>query len=217
MKRLNAVHVLFLPLLFVLSAGPAAAQRGSDNEPYYSSTFSLRGTHTVVVNAGFWSVASRATATPDDSQAGGFVGSISHRYWLTDNWGVGPFLSILDTGAKTLNASSNTSQHLLLTSILFGVDYAFVPASSNINVIFYLSGAVGPYMSSTARLSPGDEAISVTAFGARPQIGMDWYLNNWLVFEFAFGYHIISDFQEPVGGDKNYSGPEFSMGVGLAI
>ncbi len=211
MKRLLAVLVFFL-----LSAWPANAQRTGSNRPY-SSTFSLRGTHTVVVNAGFWSVASRATATPNESQAGGFVGSISHRYWLTDNWGVGPFLSILDTGAKTLNVNSNTSQHLLLTSILFGVDYAFVPATSNINVIFYISGSVGPYMSSTARENPGDEAVSVTAFGARPQIGLDWYLNNWLVFEFTFGYHIISDFSKPVGKDKNYSGPEFSMGLGVAI
>lgn len=210
MRRL--IPVLALLLLPVL---PAIAQRG--NSSYYTSSFSLRGTHTVVINAGFWSVTSRATAAPDESQAGGFVGSISHRYWLTDNWGVGPFLSILDTGAKTLNSSSNTSQHLLLTSILFGVDYTFVPASSNINVIFYLSGAVGPYMSSTARETPDDEAIAVTAFGARPQVGLDWYLNNWLVFEFAFGYHIISDFQEPVGDDKNYSGPEFTMGVGIAI
>lgn len=200
----------------VICADPALAQSGRGGALPVPQAFSLRGTHSVVFNAGYWAVSSRQTQT-DESQAGGFVASISHRYWLTDRWAVGPFVSILDTGVQSINAQNGNNRSVLLTSILFGVDYAVVPGEGNINVIFYLSISGGPYMSTTARTSADDTAASVTALGLRPQIGLDWYLNEWLIFEFAFGYHVVSDFNQPVGTDTNYSGMEFSMGLGLSI
>ncbi len=36
-------------------------------------------------------------------------------------------------------------------------------------------------------------------------------------FNFGFGYHVVSKFQQPIGNLDNFSGIEFSMGMGLIL
>ena len=213
MLRLTA-----LLLLVVVPLEYAMAQPGQPASASPAS-FSMRGTHTVVFDAGSWSLASStASNTNVSEQQGGFVGSVTHKFWLTDRWSIGPSISILDTGVKTLSTSGNGARRsVLLTTILIGVNRAFILSQDRVNVMFYVSASLGPYMTSTAPEDPQVKSTSLTAFGVRPSAGMHWFLTDWLLFDFGAGYHQVSDFSEPLGKYNNFSGLEFSMGLGLAL
>ena len=213
MLRITALLLFFVfPMEFSIAQ---SGQRTPDN----TASFSMRGTHTVVFNAGSWSLASSAATNAGSSnQQGGFVGSITHKFWLSDKWSIGPSISILDTGVKRSTSSGNEAgRSALLTTILFGVNRAFILSQDRVNVIFYVSASLGPYMTSTAPQDAQVESTALTAFGIRPSAGMHWFLTDWLLFDFSAGYHQVSDFDEPLGEYNNYSGLEFSMGLGLAI
>ncbi|MCP4600285.1 MAG: hypothetical protein GY847_07095, partial [Proteobacteria bacterium] len=51
-----------------------------------------------------------------------------------------------------------------------------------------------------------------TAFGGQLAAGLDFVTGRNFMMSAGFGWNLMSDFNEPIGGSKNYSGPEFSFG-----
>ena len=177
-----------------------------------------QGRHTFVINMGSWSVSNNTSASVTqavDTRTGGFVGTFSHRYWLSDNWAVGPFVSLFELGEVSESESAQ------MTAILFSVTYSFPASAAFPNSRFYLSAGFGPYMSSTiegtSENGMTEESMAVATFGMRPMAGMDWYFGNWFLFNMAFSYHLMPDFSEPVGTISNFSGAELSMGIGVTL
>ena len=207
-------HVQTLLSVLVVSSSFVQAQSTSPRR-WEADGFSLRGVHVISGYAGYWSPTGNIDGSVDnEAVSGGVAGSISHKYWLSNQWAVGPDITITDTGLKT---EGETQTAVLLTSILFGVTYTFTPTDNALPMVFYVSANLGPYMSSAQAEEPGADRLSVTAFGTRPAAGFLWFLNDWLLFDFVFGYHLVSDFDKPVGTYKNLSGLEFKMGLGLAV
>lgn len=174
--------------------------------------------HSFVFNMGSWSVAQDVNASLNqsvDSRTGGFVGTISHRFWLTDNWAIGPYLSFFDLG------EASEDEPIRMTSLVFSITYSFPTSTLIPNSRFYLSVGFGPYMSSTientSENGEKDEPMSVSVFGMRPMSGMDWHFGNWFLFNMSFGYHLIPNFSEPIGDISNFSGAEVSMGLGVIL
>lgn len=212
---------------FLISGTPhvASAQYGGRGGP--SADFALIGRHAIQVNVGlhYWTPAETTVSgsgVSASTQTSGFVGSISHRFWLTERWAIGPTIALLDTAPLTnVGTSGVSSESNLVTSILFGVMYYFPPAGISGTMRPYVGAGFGPYMGSATRTLVGGtieaETISVTAFGARPVAGVDWFLNRWLQFNISAGYHLVSNFEEPVGNEDNFSGAEFSMGLGFLV
>ena len=61
------------------------------------------------------------------------------------------------------------------------------------------------------------ETITETAFGFRARGGADWFVGRHFVIGFGAGYHFVTDFDQPIGADTNYSGPEFSIELGFVF
>jgi hypothetical protein len=73
----------------------------------------------------------------------------------------------------------------------------------------YLKAGAGPYIGS--QVGPGIETL--TAFGASFGGGLDLRLSRRFFVFVEGGYHALTDFSNPVGGKKNYSGGEMSAGL----
>ena len=215
----------FLILIFCLIPDTTLLAQSRQPTGYSSSYLSLAGRHSVIFRAGFLSVSNlnaSESRSASSAQTSGFIGSISHKYWLSEQWAVGPHISLADarTGASE-QTGLEISTSSLITSILFGVTYSFAPDDPYSMFRFHLSAFLGPYMSTATSSINGstasEEKISVSAFGILPAAGFDWYLNRKLLFNFTLAYHIVSDFEESVGSTDNYSGLEFSMGLGIVF
>jgi hypothetical protein len=73
----------------------------------------------------------------------------------------------------------------------------------------YLKVGVGPYFGS--QVGPGVKTL--TAFGASFGGGLDLRLSRGFFLYVDGGYHALTDFSSPIGGRKNYSGAEMSVGL----
>jgi len=78
--------------------------------------------------------------------------------------------------------------------------------------------AVGPFVGQQEKTEEGVfgvivESRSLTVFGGQVGAGVDFILSRHFMLGVGLGYNLMADFDEPIGGSKNYSGPEFSVGL----
>jgi len=66
-------------------------------------------------------------------------------------------------------------------------------------------------------MTTSTETVSETALGARLGLGMDFFLGKLFTFGVGLGYHWVSEFENPIGSEKDYSSPEFSLSFGIAF
>jgi hypothetical protein len=52
------------------------------------------------------------------------------------------------------------------------------------------------------------------AIGGQIGAGVDFVLGRHFMIGVAVCYNALTDFKEPIGGSKNYGGPEFTIGFG---
>ena len=57
----------------------------------------------------------------------------------------------------------------------------------------------------------------MTTFGCNLGIGTDVYTGSRCVFSAQAGCNLAGDFPEPVAEEKNYSGFELSIGLGILL
>ncbi len=211
MCRYNFLLVL---LLLALPMTAAAQQTAS----------TLHGRHIVTLQMGLLNHATAETSVGvgnTDSRVNGFAGSFTYTYWVEPDWAALISLGMLDAEVGTsVNVGTVSTESAVVVPLLFGAKYSPVLARRP-SVRPYLSGAVGPYVGSATATRAGfgvrNETITETAFGFRAMAGADWFVGRHAMIEFGAGYHFVSDFDEPIGSDKNYSGPEFSIGLGFVF
>ncbi len=216
-----------LVLLFVAGAAtPLAA--GTEGDPESTrSLFPLDGRHAIWLRAGLLSsitVESNVSAAGVSSEVrddGPFF-SIGYEYWVNPEWSVGFDLSFVDAGASsTVDAGGVTSEAASVTAVLFGA--SFYPRGLAIGPSLRpcASLAAGPYIGSASNSTAGttvtSETVSETAVGLRAQIGADVFFGGRFSTGIALGYAFVSDFDQPIGSHTNYSGPEFSLGLGILL
>ena len=56
---------------------------------------------------------------------------------------------------------------------------------------------------------------SETAMGGYLGIGTDVILGSLVKLHTDLGYNLFTEFERPIGSRDNYSGPEFSLGIGF--
>jgi len=189
--------------------------------------FPLAGRHGIWLRVGLLSSVtvesnvSTGTVSTDVRENGPF-GGIGYEYWLNPEWSVGLDLSFVDAGASsTVGVGTVTSEAASVTAVLIGASY--YPRQLAVGSSFRpcVSLAAGPYVGSASNsivdTSVSSESITSTAAGLRAQIGADLFFARRFAAGIAAGYAFVSDFSEQIGGHNNYSGPEFSVGIGILL
>ncbi len=101
--------------------------------------------------------------------------------------------------------------------MLFGVKYYLPKSTYGTSVRPFLKAAVGPFMGRQSKtlvfLFVTADSRSETAFGGQLGGGVDFVLSRRFLLGVNLGYNLMSDFDQPIGGSDNYSGPEFSFGL----
>jgi hypothetical protein len=66
-------------------------------------------------------------------------------------------------------------------------------------------------------LTVGTETVKETALGACLSGGLELFPWRFLNIGFAAGYHFVGDFDQRIGPETNYSGPEFCLFIGVLL
>ena len=144
---------------------------------------------------------------------GGISGKLIYNYYPKNNYsfhfGVGVMAAQVDI--------NELSEHTATVApITMGMKYYFLNYPQEDFFRPFISGAMQIAIgseSSVEILSVGTHVES--AMGVYVGCGTDLMLGSLIKFTSEMGYNLLSEFAEPIAGRKNYSGVEFSFGIGL--
>ena len=159
---------------------------------------------TVIANAGGVDVKS------------GFVGSINYGYWFDEEWAITLSAGVFGAGANT---SYNNVQTSSVIPLLFGMKY--YPKALALGAVgrIYAGLAVGDYMGFATKTQSlfGQSVVSESVFGGQISVGMDFFMASWFKIGPKLSYHLLGDFSQVIGTQKNLSGAAFSVEFGFVL
>jgi hypothetical protein len=156
------------------------------------------------------------------SESNGFLGSVGYTYWVEDEWGITFRAGVSDVDATvSTNGSGTLVESATVVPVLLGVKYQPVRLIDSDVMRPFASVSAGPYVGSASEVRTGAttvvEARTESALGSRLAVGLDIRLSRLFRLGFAGGYHFVADFENRIGSEKNYSGPEFSLSFGIVF
>lgn len=183
---------------------------------------SMEKRHQLALRLGMWNQITDTrteigiTGVTTSVESSGLLGGIAYGNWLEENLAM-----TFSIGGMALEISTNTgiagviTETSAITSMLMGVKYYFARSTLESSVRPNLRGSAGPFIGSQSRTAVGltivNESRTEYAFGGQLGAGMDFVTGRHFMMGFALAYNLMTDFGDPIGGSKNYSGPEFSF------
>lgn len=155
-------------------------------------------------------------------KSSGFLGGISYGHWLSEDFAITLGVSALmaEVDVET-GIAGTTTKIATVTPFLFGVKYYFPKSSYATAIRPYGRLAVGSYLGyqqeTRENYSVVVESRSESAIGGQVGAGIDFILGRRVMTGLAFNYNLMNDFTVPVGGSRNYGGPELSFGLGILL
>lgn len=192
-----------------------------------SSAGPLEKRHGIGFQVGMWNQVTNSRtevgigSVTTSVKASGFFGGLSYDHWLEENLAlnivVGGMLADVETNT---NIIGTTTEVAVVAPILFGLKYYFPKSTFGSSARPYAKIAVGPFIGQQEKTEEDIfgvivESRSESAFGGQVGVGTDFILSRYFMLGVAFKYNLMTDFSEPIGGSKNYGGPEFSFGLSV--
>lgn len=192
-----------------------------------SDANSLQKRHGVGIRMGMWNMVADARvdtlsgSVSISAESSRFAGGFCYNYWLTESLALDIGVSTRLPKAEAYFGALFGKPVSAVTSVLFGVKYYLPRSTYGTSVRPFLKAAVGPFMGrQSATMFFGfviADSRSETAFGGQLGGGVDFVLSRRFLLGVNLGYNLMSDFDQPIGGSNNYSGPEFSFGLSLLL
>jgi hypothetical protein len=157
-----------------------------------------------------------------ETEAAGFLGSVVYACWLNEGLALTGSAGFLSAEAKTLAGTSGFESRSASVFLLFlGARTYFRGSTFGPRWRPYASAELGPIIGSQSWVELGretkGESITAAALGARIGLGVDLSLGERAVLGVSAGYHLMTDFPDPIGGQENHSGPDIGLSIGLLL
>jgi len=186
--------------------------------------FLLKERTAVELDLGMWGGAKASnsigiTGIRSEAKTGGFAGGIQIAHWLDERAAVTIGASMLAAEAtSTVGWTGPTNRASSVVPLLIGIRYAFPDPAPDARLRPYFSAAVGTYIGMEAKSTAlSQEAHTENAFGGRLGVGIDLFLGSFFKLGVSAGYHLMTDFEVPVGARSNYNGGQFAFGLGFVF
>lgn len=155
----------------------------------------------------------QTTATSD-----GPLGQLTYAYWVRENLAVTFSVGVLAGEYESSAGSGGVSTHVLsVLPILIGVRHYLPESALATSWKPYLAASIGSFIGAVSRSETGTQVITDSrteaAYGGYLGGGLDIQLSRYFMVGANLGYNLMTDFSESLGGRKNYSGPEFGLGI----
>jgi len=213
--------------LFVMSLAPGLVRAQAVPSANEGKSETPAGSHLIEISAGLLSagrstVAVSGTGVNAEASGRGVLGSIRYAYWVDDDLAFQVTAGFLNADAGVyVSGTGATVRSATVVPLLIGVKYQPFEFGSFSDLRPYAYGSLGPYLGYEAGVEAGWPTQTGTrwesALGVRLAAGLDLSLSHLFTLGFQLGYMGMTDFENPIGGERNYSGPEFSLSLGLMI
>ena len=191
------------------------------NNKKHIASIDLQNKHSIYIIAGFKTNSyTAATVSPTTVKVEtGFIGFIGYQYWFDNEWSFNLITGLLnaESNVEYLDISSTRIIPVLIGFLYYPQALSLGTAGRvhfGINTGVYIGSASG-VKSSLNNLKTG--TVNETVWGIEPNMGIDFFVTDWLKIGPVISYHFISDFKEVIGNRKNYSGPVFAFNIGIVL
>jgi len=206
----NKTNLLLIVLLIIISVSMTGQAQNLVNR----SRIELRGG---VIDNGFDNNVTIGINNVNVSSSTGTIVSIGYSKYFQENLAITFFISPIilnnDVSIGIGEVSTGTST---VTPVFIGARYYVFESTYGKSMRPYLSVAAGPVIGSESATNiDSDVEISShneTAFGAKLGLGVDFLVSKSFIIGLDGGYNAFSNFSNPILGEDNYSGSEFSVG-----
>jgi len=188
----------------------------------------LEKRHQIDLKLGMWNqVADTRTeigltsvkTTVDNS---GAMGGLTYGYWLQENLAlnisVSGFSADVEVDDGVLYSKTTTAS---VAAIMMGLKYHFLKSSATSPIKPFIRADVGTFIGDQTKTEVGltvlTESRTEAAMGGQLGVGTDFVISRHFITGVNFGYNFMTDFDNPIGGSDNYSGPEFSFSFGILL
>ena len=209
-------RVLLEPRQFGMTAVEATRPRGGDE----GTRHAVAGRHQLQVQIGVWqtsSVSSTSAVSVDGS-----VG-LHYTYYVSEDLSI---IGGVQAGASVSGASTGPSGAFAgtasLVAVPIGVRWNPLGSSARGAVRPFVVAKIGPAIGATSGVFAGSgsnfvgahvQSTLFTHFGG----GFDFFPARSFVLGVNGGYNLMANFAQPVGAEKNLSGPEVSFSFGFLL
>jgi hypothetical protein len=208
-KTILITTIIILTPLFMANASPSEKTHGIGFQ--VGMWNQVTGTRTEV------GIGSTVTSV----EASGFLGGIFYENRFQDNlaWNISIGGMLADIEVNT-DFTGTSTEAAVVAPILFGIKYYFAQSTFNTSVRPYAKAAVGPFIGSQEKSEENITGVVIESrteatFGGQLGGGVDFLMSRHFMTGFSLGYNLISDFDQPIGGSRNYSGPVFNFGLSV--
>lgn len=204
---------LALTMLAAVMAGPTAAQ-------------TLANRHLIELRMGAWNQVTdnRTEVGPGgvvtSVGAAGFIGGIGYGFGLREDLalriGVGAMAASVDTD---VGLSRVTTEVAVVSPLLVGLRFYLTGSTPTSSARPFIGASVGTFIGNQQRTVTGAtftiEERTEAALGFEVGGGVDILIGERLLLSVLLAYDGMTDFDRPIGGSENYSGPQMSVGFGF--
>ncbi len=214
MKNLFLIAVIFL----VMPSLVLPQEKSYDNP----TTLSLYGKNCLAINIGLLNNTSAVANTTGAGTSTGFLGSFLYNRWVSDELAFELNAGIVGAKAQS-GVNINGIEQTSAAVIPFLAGFRYYPMGLTLGnavkpYILVMVGAFNGYSSSNKMVlgaNIGAESKTQSVFGSKFGVGLDTFIDTWMRIGLNTGFNLVTDFDEPVGQRRNYSGVEFSMSFGV--
>lgn len=214
MKAICFLIVLISTISFSQSNNPVQSDNNSDS----INGINCYPMHSLDLRISFWNNLQSAVSVgiggvSVETGNGGISGTIMYNYYPNRTYSFNISAGVMSTEVKVQNLSTYTST---IIPILMGMKYFFMDSHENNIFKPYLSGSIGAlFGTETSAGILNAHTHTETAIGASAGMGSDIILGSLVKLQADISYNLFTDFEEEIGSRTNYSGPEFSFGIGF--
>jgi outer membrane protein W len=188
----------------------------------------LESRHQIELRLGMWNEVTDVRTEIDAGWVGssvessGFLGGLAYGHWLGESLALKIGASALLVSLEThTDASGEITRTAVVVPIIMGLRQYYAGSLRCAATRPFVGIGVGSFIG-TQNISDVGSTITEASrteavFGGQVEAGIDFLLGRRVMTGLRFAYDLMSDFDQPIGGSRNYSGPEFTIGLGFLI
>jgi len=174
--------------------------------------------HSIDLSISFWNNSQSAVSvgfqgTSVEAGTGTASGSIMYNYYPNKVYSINISAGVLSTEVRVENLSNYTST---VIPFMIGMKFFFSEFTWDNPFRPYINGSIGGLFGTETTVGISKvRTHTETAFGISGGIGSDIILGSLIKLNTGISYNLFTDFDEEIGSRNNYSGAEFSFGIGF--
>ncbi len=193
-----------------------------------TSAQSLEKRHQIELRIGGWSQVTdiRTEIGPQGVEtsvgSNGFIGGFSYGHWLQEDLAFRISAGLMSLRINVQSSASGVSTNFAaVMPLLLGMRYYFPKSTQGEQFRPFAGASVGTFVGGQEIVRTGMTVVTdqrtEVAFGTEAEAGVSILLSRRVLATVAAAYNLMTDFERPIGGSSNYSGPQMTFGFSLLL